>query len=37
MFEFHNVTPIGYAKQFQEPRWVSQAALELLKAQGGLE
>jgi ankyrin repeat protein len=36
-FEFHNVTPIGYAKQFQEPRWVSQAALELLKAQGGLE
>jgi hypothetical protein len=37
MFEFHNVTPTGYAKRFQEPAWVSHAALELLKAHGGLE
>lgn len=37
MFEFHNVTPIGYAKRFQEPQWVSQPALELLKAYGGVE
>jgi ankyrin repeat protein len=37
MFEFHNVTPTGYAKRFQEPGWVSQAALDLLKAHGGTE
>jgi len=37
MVEFHNVTPIGYAKRFQEPKWVSQPALELIKASGGVE
>jgi len=37
MFEFHNVTPVGYAKRFQEPRWVSQPTLDLLKAHGGVE
>lgn len=37
MFEFRSVTPTGYAKRFQEPKWVSQAALELLKARGGAE
>jgi ankyrin repeat protein len=37
MFEFHNVTPMGYAKRFQEPSWVSQPALELVKAHGGTE
>jgi hypothetical protein len=36
LFEFHDVTPIAYASQFQEPAWVSQPALELLRARGGL-
>ncbi len=36
-FEFRNVTPIGYATRFQEPRWVSQPALALLRAHGGSE
>jgi ankyrin repeat protein len=37
MHEFHAVTPIGYAKRFQEPGWISHSALELLKANGGVE
>ena len=37
MFEFHDVTPIGYAQRFQVPEWVSRPALELLKAHGGVE
>jgi ankyrin repeat protein len=37
MFEFHNVTPISYAKSFQEPKWISRSTLELLKAHGGVE
>jgi ankyrin repeat protein len=37
MREFHDVTPIGYARQYQEPAWVSEAALELLAAHGGVE
>src|SRR5688572_5567692 len=37
MFEFHDVTPMGYAKRFQEPAWVSHPALELLKIHGGVE
>jgi len=32
MFEFHNVTPIEYAKRFQEPEFVSRPAMELLSA-----
>jgi ankyrin repeat protein len=37
MFEFRDVTPIAFAKRFQEPRFVSQTALELLEAHGGME
>jgi ankyrin repeat protein len=37
MREFHNVTPIGYARRFQEPGWVSEPALTLLAAHGGME
>ena len=37
MFEFHNVTAIGYASRFQEPAWVVQPAMELVRAQGGVE
>jgi ankyrin repeat protein len=35
--EFHNVTPIGYARRFQEQHWVSQPALALLAEYGGGE
>ncbi|HLK55248.1 MAG TPA: hypothetical protein VKU00_01710 [Chthonomonadaceae bacterium] len=34
---FQNVTPIGYARQFQEPAWVSQPALAAIAAAGGGE
>jgi hypothetical protein len=37
MREFHNVTPIGYAKKFQEPGWVSNDALKLIAERGGTE
>ena len=37
LFEFHDVTPLGYAQRFQEPRWVSQAAVRLLRTRGGTE
>jgi hypothetical protein len=37
MFEFHDVTPTGYAQRFQVAEWVSRPALELLKAHGGVE
>jgi hypothetical protein len=37
MFEFHNVTPIGYARKFQEPKWVSEAAVKLIAERGGTE
>src|SRR5688572_27468722 len=37
MFEFHDVTAIGYASRFQEPGWVIRPALELVRAQGGVE
>ena len=37
LLEFRDVTPIGYAKRFQEPSWVSQPALELLRLHGGGE
>jgi ankyrin repeat protein len=36
MVEYHDVTPIGYAQRLQEPMWVSQPAVELLRAYGGL-
>jgi ankyrin repeat protein len=37
MREFHNVTPIGYAHQFQEPRWMNAPALALIAERGGTE
>jgi ankyrin repeat protein len=37
MREFHNVTPIGYARQFQEPRWVNGPAISLIVERGGME
>jgi hypothetical protein len=35
MREFHNVTPIGYASQFQEPNWVNRPAIAALVERGG--
>ena len=35
MFEFHDVTPIGFARKFQEPRWVNAEALKLIADAGG--
>jgi ankyrin repeat protein len=37
MREFHNVTPIGYARQFQEPNWVNGSAVNAIVARGGTE
>jgi ankyrin repeat protein len=37
MREFHNVTPLGYARQFQEPGWVNGPAITLIVARGGTE
>jgi len=37
MREFHNVTPIGYASQFQEPSWVNGPALTAIAERGGTE
>lgn len=37
MREFHNVTALSYGRQFQEPRAVSQPALDLIVARGGVE
>jgi ankyrin repeat protein len=35
--EFHNVTPIGYARQFQEPRWVNAPAIAAIAERGGTD
>jgi ankyrin repeat protein len=35
MREFHNVTPISYASQFQEPRWVNAPAIAAIVERGG--
>ena len=35
--EFHNVTPIGYAGQFQEPSWVNGPAIAAIVDRGGTE
>ena len=35
--EFHNVTPIGYAGQFVEQAWVSDATIEAVREFGGVE
>lgn len=37
MREFHNVTPIAYARQFQEPRWVNEPALAAIAERGGTD
>jgi ankyrin repeat protein len=37
MVEFHSVTPIGYARKFQEPKWVSEAAVKLIAERRGTE
>jgi ankyrin repeat protein len=37
MREFHNVTPLGYARQFQEPRWVNGPAVNAIRERGGME
>jgi hypothetical protein len=37
MCEFHNVTPIGYASQFQEPNWVNGPAITAIAESGGTE
>jgi hypothetical protein len=36
MVVFHEVTPIGYARQYQEPGWVNEPALTALAAAGGI-
>jgi hypothetical protein len=37
MREFRDVTPIGYARQFQEPGWVNGPAIALITERGGTE
>jgi ankyrin repeat protein len=37
MREFHNVTPIGYANQFQEPSCVNGPAITAIVERGGAE
>ncbi len=37
MREFNNVTPIGYASQFQEPSWVNGPAITAIVERGGTE
>jgi hypothetical protein len=37
MREFHDVTPIGYARHFQEPRWVNGPAITAIVERGGTE
>jgi hypothetical protein len=35
MREYHNVTAIGFASQFQEPSWVNEAAIGAIREHGG--
>jgi len=35
MREYHDVTAIGYARQFPEPKWVNDAAIEAIVDNGG--
>jgi hypothetical protein len=37
MREFHDVTPIGYARQFQEPGWANDPAITAIAGRGGTE
>jgi hypothetical protein len=34
---FPNVTPLGYARQFQEPSWVNGPAITAIVERGGTE
>jgi ankyrin repeat protein len=33
--EYHDVTPIGFARMFQEPQWVNEAAIGAIREYGG--
>jgi ankyrin repeat protein len=35
MREFHDVTPIGFARQFPEPAWINQSAIAAIIEHGG--
>jgi ankyrin repeat protein len=35
MFEYHDATPIAFARQYQEPAWVNEAAIAEIVARGG--
>jgi ankyrin repeat protein len=35
MREYHDVTPIGFAREFQEPSWVNEPAIAAIKEHGG--
>lgn len=35
MHEYHDVTAIGYARQFPEPKWVNDAAIDAVLEYGG--
>jgi len=35
MHEYHDVTAIGFARQFQEPPWVNEAAITAIQEYGG--
>jgi ankyrin repeat protein len=35
MREYHDVTPIGFARMFQEPRWVNEAAIAAIREYEG--
>jgi ankyrin repeat protein len=37
MREFHDVTPIGYARQWLEPSWVNGPAINAISERGGTE
>ncbi len=33
--EYHDITPIGFARQFQEQGWINEAAIRAIEAYGG--
>lgn len=35
MHEYYDVTPIGFARQFQEPGWINEAAIAAIRERGG--
>lgn len=35
MYEFHNVTAVEYARQFQEPRFINEAAIVVVEGRAG--